>query len=78
MMCRDVVDATTDDLEGALKGWKRVSYRFHLTICPYCRAHHKQMKSTIATLGALPREEPTSESRERALEAFRKRNSKNV
>jgi anti-sigma factor RsiW len=75
MMCRQVVDAMTDESEGVLKGWRRLMYRFHLKICPACQAHHHQVQSTITTLASLPRDPPTSESRDRALEAFRKSKS---
>jgi hypothetical protein len=74
MMCRDVVDLTTDHAEGALSPWKRLSFRLHLAICPYCRVHTKQVETTIATLQALPKETPSDEARERALAAFRNRN----
>ncbi len=73
MMCRDAIDLTTEEREGALTGWKRVSYRFHLAICPFCRAHEKQEEATIATLSALPKEPVSDDSREKALAAFRNR-----
>jgi hypothetical protein len=73
MMCRDVVEATTDASEDALEGWKRISYRLHLSICPACRAHHTQMETTVAALRALPREEPSNEGLEKAMSAFKKK-----
>lgn len=73
MMCRDVVELTTEESEGALRGWKRLSYRFHMVICPYCRAHHEQVETTVATLKALPKEAPSDDAREQALAAFRDR-----
>ncbi len=73
MMCRDVVDLTTEESEGALKGWKRLSYRFHLAICPACQAHHQQLETTRETLKALPKEAPSDDAREQALAAFRDR-----
>jgi hypothetical protein len=73
MMCRDVVAATTDAEEGALKGWRRLSYRFHLGICPFCRAHAAQVETTVSTLRALPKDAPSDDSRERAIAAFRNR-----
>lgn len=75
MMCREVVEATTDASEGALSGWRKVSYRFHLTICPYCRAHKKQVDTTLGTLKVLPSPKADEDARARALEAFRRKQS---
>ena len=74
MMCRDVVEHTTDASEGALRGLKRLSYRFHLLICPYCRCHTRQMATTVAALRALPRPTAPEEGLETALKAFKNKN----
>jgi NMD protein affecting ribosome stability and mRNA decay len=73
MMCRDVVDATTDASEGALSGWRRISYRFHVMICPACRAHLTQVETAVAAVRAMPRPDPSEEARARALHAFKKK-----
>lgn len=73
MKCRDVVDASTDARENALTGWRRVGYRAHLLICPFCRAHQAQVDTTISTLRSLPKEGPSDAAREQALAAFRNR-----
>jgi len=73
MMCRDIVDLTTEHSEGALKGWKRLVFRFHMRMCPYCQLHGKQVETTIATLSAIPKDPPSDTSREQALSAFRNR-----
>jgi hypothetical protein len=48
MSCLQTVEAMTDASEGALTGWKKVRYRVHITICPFCRAHRRQVEATIA------------------------------
>ena len=75
MMCKEVVELTTEASEGTLQGSKRLGYRFHLMICPFCRAHHEQMEKTVATLHALAPENATEEATglDAALDAFRKK-----
>lgn len=72
MMCRKAVEGVTDEDEGSLSGWRSVSYRFHMAICPYCRAHRDQMRKTVETLSALPKPPPSGGALERATEAFKK------
>ena len=73
MMCRDAAEATTDAREGALTGMRRVRFRLHMLICPFCRAHERQVDTTISILRSLPKDEPSDEAREQALAAFRNR-----
>jgi hypothetical protein len=73
MMCRGVVEAMTDADEGKLSGWRRVSYGFHLAICPFCRSHRAQVDKTVATLAALPKQPPEQAALQRAAEAFKNR-----
>jgi anti-sigma factor RsiW len=75
MMCRDVVEAMTDATEGALSGWKKASYHLHLTTCPFCRRHRRQVETTIHTLKGLPAPAVDEGARERALAAFRRKHS---
>ena len=74
MMCRDVVEADAESLSGV----KKLLYRFHLSICPACQAHHRQMATTVATLAQLPKDEPSTDAREKALAAFRKNKKEGV
>jgi hypothetical protein len=69
MMCRDVVDAA--DVE-SLTAFQKLMYRFHMHVCPACQAHQKQVDTTVATLAAMPKDEPSEDAREKALAAFRK------
>ena len=74
MMCRSVVEADAESLTGL----KKLLYRFHMSVCPSCQAHHRQVETTVATLAALHRDlakdEPSQDAREKALAAFRKKN----
>ena len=74
MMCRDVVDADAESLTGV----KKLLYRFHISVCPSCQAHQKQVETTVATLAAMPKDEASEESREKALAAFRKNKREGV
>jgi hypothetical protein len=75
MMCRDVVE--TDDAE-SLTGLQKLLFRFHMSICPACQAHQRQVDTTVATLGGLPKDEPSEDAREKALAAFRKNKKRGV
>ena len=61
-----------------LTGLKKLVYEFHMSVCPSCKADHRQIETTTATLRALPKEEPSAESREKALAAFRKNKKQGV
>jgi hypothetical protein len=74
MMCRDVVDADAESLTGL----RKLLYRFHMKVCPSCQAHHKQVETAIATLAAMPKDEPSEDAREKALAAFRKNTKQGV
>jgi hypothetical protein len=73
MMCRGAVEAMTDADEGKLSGWRKVSYRVHLAICPFCRGHRAQVDKTVAALASLPKEPPSPDALSRAAEAFKNR-----
>jgi len=74
MMCRDVVEADAESLTGL----KKLLYRFHMNVCPSCQAHQKQVETTVATLAAMPKDEPSPDAREKALAAFRKNTKQGV
>jgi predicted anti-sigma-YlaC factor YlaD len=79
MMCKEATETMTDASEGALSGWRKASYRFHLAICPFCRAHRRQVEKAIETVKAhthtVTKPQTHPEARERALEAFRRKHS---
>jgi len=68
MMCRDIVEADAEELTG----FRKLMFRFHMSVCPSCQAHQRQMDATVATLAAMPKEDPSEDAREKALAAFRK------
>ena len=51
--CRDATRLLTDASEGALVGAERVSFAFHLTICPHCRRYREQLTRTVEVLQAM-------------------------
>ena len=51
LKCRDVTELSTDFMEGALPPVRWLAMRWHLTICPSCRAFVSQMRQTKALLG---------------------------
>jgi anti-sigma factor RsiW len=71
MGCRDLVEATTEYLEGALPEPDRARFEAHLTECPHCGIHLQQMRETIAALGELREPSLSPKTRETLLDAFR-------
>lgn len=56
LTCQELTELVTDYLDGRLSLWDRVRFELHLAVCRHCRAYLQQMRQTIQTLGALPRE----------------------
>jgi hypothetical protein len=75
MSCLQTVEAMTDASEGALMGWRKVRYRVHITICPYCRAHRRQVETTIDTVKGLPPPTVDESARSEAIGAFLRKHS---
>lgn len=71
MSCKELVDAITGYLEGALAAPDRARFEAHLEVCPHCRAYLEQMRHTIETLGSLDEQSLSAETRAGLLEAFR-------
>jgi predicted anti-sigma-YlaC factor YlaD len=69
--CRDANELITEDREGALSGWVRVRHRFHMTICPHCRAYGHQMNQVLTVAKEIPAPPVPETTEERALAAFR-------
>jgi hypothetical protein len=53
-------ELSTEDMEGTLEGAQWLGARAHLLICVYCRRYRRQLRLTVATVGALatPDESP--------------------
>ena len=71
--CRDAMELMTEADEGALRGWKRVKYRFHMSICPHCRACRRQLDEAVSLAKEIPAEPAPPAVTDRALEALRAR-----
>lgn len=71
--CRDVHALMTEEQEGALSGWVRARYRFHLAICPHCKVYKRQMDATIVLAQGIAAEPVPETTEESALAAFRAR-----
>ena len=73
MMCQQAVEIVTDEHERRLVGWRGFSYRLHMAMCPFCRAHRRQVRHTVQALATLPKPTPSEEAVERAAAAFKNR-----
>jgi len=71
--CRDATELMTEEREGALSGWVRVQFRFHMLICPHCKVCRRQLDEALAVARELPPEEVPPEVEEKAVAAFRTR-----
>ena len=71
MTCRDVTELVTAYLEKRLPFGDRVRFQMHIGMCRHCRRYLRQMRATIRTLGALPREPLPEPLREELLLRFR-------
>ncbi|MBA3887967.1 MAG: zf-HC2 domain-containing protein [Acidobacteria bacterium] len=69
--CRDVADHASDLLDDTLPWTTRLQLRMHLLMCGRCREYVRQLALVIATLRALPPEEPSDVEREALIAAFR-------
>lgn len=48
--CRQLVEAVTAAMEGALSVLDQVGYRAHLARCAHCRTYVRQMERTVELL----------------------------
>lgn len=75
LTCREVTELVTDYLERKLSFRDTMRFHMHVGMCRHCRAYLRQMKQTIALLGALPKDEAETamapEVREDLLRRFR-------
>ena len=47
LTCRDVADFLMEYLDGSLPFLRRVSFRFHILLCPACRRYLAQYRETV-------------------------------
>lgn len=71
LTCKELTALVTDYLEGRQSLLERMRFELHLGMCRHCRAHLRQMRTTIDTLGSLPEESITPEMSAQLLNRFR-------
>jgi anti-sigma factor RsiW len=71
MPCRELVELVTDYLEDRLSPLDRARFETHLEACEACRIYLEQFRQTVRTLGRLPEESLSPETRNALLAAFR-------
>jgi anti-sigma factor RsiW len=74
LVCRRVVEITTDYMEGALPAEESARFEQHLLVCAGCVRYVEQARATVRALSAIGgerNEPPTTTARELALRAFR-------
>lgn len=71
LTCVELVTLVTDYFENALNEDERLRFEAHLDLCPGCRKHLRQVKSTISVLNRFVEDDLPTETRERLLLAFR-------
>jgi anti-sigma factor RsiW len=70
MSCRELVALVTEYLDGSMQLSERMRFERHIAVCPPCRAHLEQMRTTIHASGALTEESISPAAREALLDAF--------
>jgi hypothetical protein len=71
--CRDATSLMTDEREDRLSGAVRLKYRFHMLVCPHCKAYRRQLDETVTLVGELARTEIPPEIEDKLAAAFRTR-----
>jgi len=71
LTCKEVTEAVTDYLEGAMGPVDWARFQMHLGFCVGCRIYLRQMKSTVQATKCLPAAPVPVEVREELLQRFR-------
>jgi predicted anti-sigma-YlaC factor YlaD len=69
--CRQVVEAVTDYLEGAMAPRDRLRFDHHLALCEGCQDHLEQMRAVIRVAGRPVADAVPPETMAGLLRAFR-------
>ena len=69
--CRQVVEAVTDYLEGAMAPRDRLRFDHHLALCEGCQDYLEQMRTVIRVAGRLAADAVPPETMAGLLRAFR-------
>ncbi len=72
-LCRDAIGHMTEAEEGALSGWPRFWYRFHMSICAHCRACRRQVAEARTLARQIPPDPVPPGVEDEAMRAFRAR-----
>ena len=71
LTCQQLTEVVTEYLEGRMPFTRRMSFWMHVSMCGNCRRYLRQMKLTVKTLGAMPKEPIPPATRAALLERFR-------
>ena len=71
LTCRELTELVTEDREGALAGARRVLYRFHLSVCPGCKAYVRGYDATLESLRESETSVAPEDVKQAALSALR-------
>jgi anti-sigma factor RsiW len=71
-ICEDVIERTSDKLEGQLSLRERVALQVHLATCLHCRRYMRQFARTVGLLREMPADATEDEVEAKAMELFRK------
>jgi anti-sigma factor RsiW len=72
MVCREVVEAVTDYLEGTMSTRDRARFEAHLEGCPHCREYLAQMRTTLDALRRVEPEDLAPEVQDELVALFRR------
>ena len=73
LTCKTAESLMTDEREGAISGLLGVRYRFHMSICPYCRRARRQLDRAVELAKEIAPQAAPVEVTDAALAAFRAR-----
>ena len=75
LSCKETTELSTEAREGALEGLDRWRYRFHMTVCPACKAYARGLDIMLRVLRESPPSVAPDDVRSAALGALRARRS---
>jgi predicted anti-sigma-YlaC factor YlaD len=70
LTCQQMTGLITDYLEGRMPFMDRARFQLHIGMCKHCRRYLRQMKLSVAVLGAMPPEPVPDEVMDSLLARF--------
>ena len=70
LVCRELVELVSDYLEDALTPLQRDRFEAHIAGCAHCAAYVRQMRETLALMGALPPQPLSPQAESELRDAF--------